>query len=172
MNGEIPLETVYGERLTKIRPTADEINELANEYRRTLALGAEKAVTTLRSAGVMMALVSGGIRQAIEPVALDLGFGRDRLFAVDLRWDAAGEYIGFDERSPLTRQRGKLEVVKALALASPSLAVGDGATDVVMREATDAFAAFTGFARRASVVQRADFVVESYDQLTRRVLSR
>jgi phosphoserine phosphatase len=170
MNGEITVESVYGERLAVIRPTARDIEDLAAEYRRTLAPDAPPVIARLRGAGVRVILVSGGIRRAIEPIASELGFERGDLFAVDLRFDDAGEYAGFDTRSPLARQRGKLDLVRSLTLPSPTLAVGDGVTDLEIREAVDAFAAFTGFVRRDNVVPRADFEIASYDELAKRVL--
>ena len=72
--------------------------------------------------------------------------------------------------SPLSTQHGKKDVVAALGLPRPSLAVGDGATDVAMRESTDAFAAFTGFVRRQPVVSAADYVVSSFSELMALVL--
>lgn len=55
--------------------------------------------------------------------------------------------------------------VEKLKLRTPSLAVGDGMTDCEMKPVVAKFAAYTGFTRRAPVVERADFVVESFDQL-------
>lgn len=173
MNGEIAVESAYGERLALIRPTAREIDELSAEYRRTLASDAPAVLSKFRAAAVRLILVSGGFRRAIEPVASQLGFARGDLFAVDLRWNRAGEYVGYDTRSPLAKSGGKLQVLQGLGdtLRSPRLAVGDGATDLEMREAVDAFAVFTGFVRRESVVSRADFVVASYEELAERVLT-
>jgi phosphoserine phosphatase len=170
MNGELPLEAVYGERLAVIRPTLRDIAALSQEYRRTLARGADDVLRRLREAGVEIVLVSGGIRRAIEPVAMELGFARDDVFAVELRWDVDGEYVGYDTESPLTRHTGKLDVVRSLRLESPTLAVGDGATDVEMRQAVDAFAAYAGFVKRNNVIARADFSVNSFQDLARRVL--
>lgn len=169
MNGELPLEAVYGERLGVIRPTLREIAALSQEYRRVLAPGALSAISRMRAAGVEVVLVSGGIRRAIEPLVIELGLARDDLFAVELRWDAAGDYTGFDTESPLTRQHGKLDVVRSLSLVAPTLAVGDGATDLAMREAVDAFAAYTQFVRRDRVEQSADFVLGSFEELARLV---
>ena len=39
-----------------------------------------------------------------------------------------------------------------------------------MKPVVDSFAAFTGFTRRAPVIERADFVVENFDQLRELVL--
>lgn len=170
MNGELALEAVYGERLAAIRPTLRDVAALSREYRRTLARGADVALEKLREAGVEIILVSGGIRRAIEPVAVELGFARDDLFAVELRWDVDGEYVGYDTESALTTHTGKLEVVRSLRLPAPRLAVGDGATDVEMRDAVEAFAAYTGFVKRNSVIANADFTVPSFADLVRRVM--
>jgi hypothetical protein len=57
-----------------------------------------------------------------------------------------------------------------MGLKGPILAVGDGITDVEIRPVVDGFAAFTGFTRREAVIQRADFVIENFDQLRQLVL--
>jgi phosphoserine phosphatase len=49
--------------------------------------------------------------------------------------------------------------------------VGDGATDLAMRDVVDAFVAFTGFVSRPNVVERADAVASSFADLERVVLS-
>jgi phosphoserine phosphatase len=175
MRGEVALESVYGERLTIVRPSATDVSALADEYRETLAPGAQAAIASMRAAGVRLILVSGGVRQAIAPLARALGFPDQDLFAVSISFDSAGVYAGFDKSSPLTTQRGKAEVLRRLLtegkLMRPVLAVGDGATDVPLREIADRFAAFTGFARRQSVVANADLELASFAELEKAVLS-
>ena len=174
MHGAIPLESVYGERLRLIRPTRDDLAALAGAYRASLADGAAGAIATMRAARVRIVLVSGGIREAILPVARELGFADDELVAVSVVCDGDGGYVGFDTVSPLVTQRGKVVVVRGLIeqkrLPRPVLAVGDGATDVAMRDAADAFAAYTGFASRQPVVDAADFTLGSFDEVARVVL--
>jgi phosphoserine phosphatase len=170
MDGAIPLDAVYGDRLAIIRPTSAEVADLAQAYFDALAPGARETIFRLRGEGVLLALVSGGIRQAIRPLARELGFSDGSLHAVSISFDDAGGFLGYDEKSPLATQHGKKHVAAMLELPRPSLAVGDGATDAAMREATDAFAAFTGFVRRNPVVQVADYVVESFRELTGLVL--
>jgi phosphoserine phosphatase len=174
MHGEIALDLVYGERLALVRPSAEDLAVLCKEYVRTLAPGAGDVISALRAAGVRIALVSGGIRQAIEPVARSLGVGDEELAAVRVELDERGAYRGFDTTSPLTTQSGKAAIVRTLLdlghLTRPVLAVGDGSTDVPMRTVADAFAAYVGFTLRASVVAEADLVVETFEELRRRVL--
>lgn len=168
MRGELPLDAVYGERMALVRPGREDLIALARAYADALAPDAVEAIAFLRRVGVRVALVSGGIRQAILPLARELGFAPDDVHAVDVVLDGGGAYWSYDAGSPLTRQDGKRDVVAAAlagGMARPALAVGDGSTDVAMREACDALAAFTGFARRDVVVRAADHEVASFEDL-------
>lgn len=170
MQGEIALESVYGHRMAMVRPSRTDLEALANAYCAAVAPNAAATLARLHEHGVQVALVSGGLRNAILPLAASLGVSSDMVHAVDVYLDDHGAYAGYDQRSPLTTQQGKLRVAQELSLPAPVLAVGDGATDVAMRPAVDAFAAFTGFVHRAPVVASADFVLHSFDELIQVVM--
>ena len=171
MRGEVALDAVYGERLTLVDPTRDDIDALAGVYVAALAPGAAGVLGALREAGRRIVLVSGGVRQAIVPMATSLGIPADDVHAVSVRFAADGRYAGHDTSSPLATAAGKWSLVTSLALPRRILAVGDGATDLAMRPAVDAFAAFTGFVRRDAIVNEADLVIDSFDQLLDLVLA-
>jgi phosphoserine phosphatase len=168
MRGLIPLESVYGARLAAIEPTRRDIDELSREYLARIAPGCVRVVSMLRAADVRVVLVSGGLRQAIEPLASHLGIADLR--AVDIRFGTDGTYAGFEETSPLTTSSGKAAVVTSLGLSRPILGVGDGSTDLAMKPVLDRFVAFTGFVARPTVIDGADAVVETFDQLLSLVL--
>jgi phosphoserine phosphatase len=170
MRGEIPLDAVYGERLALVRPTRDDVAALADAYAATLAPQAAYTLLRLRAAGKRLVLVSGGVREAIIPMAVRLGISERDVHAVSLHFYADGGYAGFDSASPLATATGKRIVADSLALPRRILAMGDGATDLAMRPAVDAFAAFTGFVRRDTVVDSADIVLDSFGQLVEIVL--
>jgi phosphoserine phosphatase len=171
MRGEIALDAVYGERLATVRPTRDDLDALAAEYVRTLAPGASVAIARMRASGRRVVLVSGGIRNAILPVARQLGIADADVHAVRVSVDEDGGYESYDVGSPMATAEGKRSVVQALGLPRRLLAVGDGATDLAIRPVADAFAAFTGFVRRDGVVASADTVLDSFDQLAELVLA-
>ena len=171
MRGAIALDAVYGERLAMVAPSRDDISALANAYIASLAPGVTAALARLRAEGRRVVLVSGGMREAIVPMARALGFDEHDVHAVSVHHDAGGCYVGFDATSPLATAHGKHDVARRLELPRRTIAVGDGATDLAMRPAVDAFAAFVGFARRDAVVAGADLVVESFDQLVELVLA-
>lgn len=170
MAGAIPIETVYGERMRVVRPTLLEIRELAAVYIDRVAARARETLAELRRHEVELVMVSGGLREAILPLAGELGVAAERLYAVSVFFGANGEYAGFEESSLLTRQSGKRLAVGGLNLKGPVLTVGDGMTDCEIRPVVDSFAAFTGFVRREPVVQRGDHVIENFDQLRDLVL--
>lgn len=159
MDGAVPLEEVYGRRLRIIRPTRAQVDAVTREYVRTLLPHARETVAALRWLGKTVRIISGGLRPAVVAVAKELGLTADDVAAVDISFDARGEYAGFETDSPLARGGGKAVVVQAWNLPRPSLLVGDGATDLEARPAVDAFAAFAGVVERAAVVAGADYVL-------------
>lgn len=171
MRGQIALDAVYGERLGLVRPDRASIDALANAYLASIAPGAAAAITRLQAEGRRVVLLSGGIREAILPIAGSLGIAPHDVYAVSIQFDEEGVFASYDVASPLATASGKRSVAESLELPRRVLALGDGATDLAMRPAVDAFAAFTGFVRRGPVVAQADFVLESFDQLVELVLA-
>ncbi|MGH7652674.1 MAG: HAD-IB family phosphatase [Gemmatimonadaceae bacterium] len=170
MAGRLPIEAVYGERMGIVRPTSKELEELGQVYLERVAARAEEILAEFRRSDIELVMVSGGLREAILPLANKLGIPDRRVYAVSVFFDANGGYAGFDEDSPFTQQGGKRSAVVAMGLAGPVLAVGDGMTDCEMKPVVDSFAAFTGFQRRDAVVERADYIIENFDQLRDLVL--
>lgn len=166
MQGAQPLESVYGTRLAVIAPTRADIAALSEAYKLALSPGAADVITAGRAAGLRWILVSGGLRAAILPVATALGIPPADVHAVEISFDAEGQYVGFDAQSPLTRRGGKPELVRGLAgLARPMLAVGDGATDAELASVADAFWCFTGVVERPNVSAAASHRVASFAEL-------
>ncbi len=170
MRGEIGLGEVYSQRLELVMPTREEVRELAAAYVESVQVGAGEIISSLRSAGLRVVLVTAGLREAILPLAVALGLAGNDVHAVRLYFGQRGKYAGFDTASPLTRSAGKVAIVRGLALEKPILAVGDGITDLELRTsrppAVDAFVAYTGVVKRAEVTRAADFVINRFDELT------
>ncbi|MGH7553843.1 MAG: HAD-IB family phosphatase [Longimicrobiales bacterium] len=161
MGGSIPFEDVYGRRLALVRPTRARVEALAYEYAGALAADARDVLAALRAEGITIGLVSGGLRPAVEGLARELGIDTQNVAAVDIYFDAAGNYAGFDAGSPLWRSGGKAELLGSWRdrLRAPVMLVGDGVTDLEARPVIDVFIAFTGFVERPAVVTGADIVV-------------
>ncbi len=70
MQGEMPIEAVYGQRMQKVRPNKVEIEQLGREYVERIAPRAREALAELRTRGIELAMVSGGLREAILPASM------------------------------------------------------------------------------------------------------
>lgn len=171
MSGRRALGEVYAARLEMVRPTRLEIQGLADAYVEAAAADAPEVVRRLITAGVRVILVTGGVREAVQPLAERLGIPAHDVHAVPLEFDPDGAYVSFDNAALTAAEQGKRLVVERLSLEPPVLAVGDGVTDAEVRPVVDAFAAYVGFVRRPEVVERADFVLESFRDLEDLVLS-
>ena len=162
MSGAVPLEQVYGRRLDLIQPTPADLERVGRQYVAERVPGVENTIAKLRREGVAVRVISGGLRQAVLVLTRFLGLPDQDVAAVEVRFDAAGRYQGYDEDSPLARAGGKEEVLRTWGRETPgpTMLVGDGATDLEAKDAVDLFVAYTGVVSRPAVVAGADVVLD------------
>ncbi len=164
MAGTIPLDAVYAERLSMIRPDRASIDWLARRYVEEMVPGARETITALTRAGTSVHIVSGGLRPALESLACELAVPASNVHAVDVFFEGNGTYRDFDHRSPLSHPDGKAVVCRSLARRNASIAlVGDGATDLAARASGVFVVGFGGVRRRDALVRGADIFIDSPD---------
>jgi len=166
MEGRIRVEDVFGLRLDIIRPGRVETEAVAKRYIDEIEPTARATVRELAGRGWTPLILSGGFRQAIRPLAADLGI--ERIEAVDLRFDGQGAYAGFDTAYPTTRSGGKPEVIRRLkAELRPSriVMVGDGVSDLEAKGEVDLFVGFGRYSVRERVQREAGAFIRSLDEL-------
>lgn len=163
MRGDVPLETVYGRRLDLIRPTRTAVDALVQRYVDGLVEDAAAVIAALRSVGLEVRIISGGLLPAVAGLARHLDVPESAVSAVDIRFDADGAYAGYDEAAPAARAGGKAEVIRGWRerLTGPVMLVGDGATDLEARDDVDLFAAYAGVIDRPEVTAAAAVVIRS-----------
>lgn len=161
MNGEIPLDEVYGRRLDVIRPSRADVDALGARYVASMTDGAEETIATLQRAGADVHLVTAGIAQAIAPLAEKLNIAPRAVHAVALQFDDDGSYRDFDRRSFLTRNGGKELVVHAILARAKgrSAFIGDGVSDLETKPVVSLFIGFGGVHTRARVKENAEVYV-------------
>lgn len=152
MRGELPFEAALTERLALLAGLAESDLQRVFDERITLMPGARTLIATMRAAGALTALVSGGFSFFTSRVAATVGFDVNRantLEVVDGR--LTGRVVG-----PILGREAKLaalehyRVERGLAAAA-TMAVGDGANDLAMIKA-----AGLGVAYRAKPVVAAE----------------
>jgi phosphoserine phosphatase len=157
MNGIVPLEAVYGRRISLIRPDQYSINWLADFYIAEIVEGVKDVFAALLAQDKTVHIISGGLRQAILPLADHLGLPESHVHAVDIYFKEDGSYLNYDLNSPLAKTGGKAVVVGTLKGQGSLVMVGDGKTDMEAKEAGAYVLGFGGVVDRAIVRELADF---------------
>lgn len=157
MNGEVPLEAVYERRLSLIRPDQDSIDWLAGLYIAEIVEGVKEVFTALLAQDKTVHIISGGLRQAILPLAFHLGLPESHVHAVDIYFNEDGSYRNFDLNSPLARTGGKAVVTGKLKAQGSLVMIGDGKTDLEAKQSGAYVLGFGGVADRAIVRESADY---------------
>jgi HAD superfamily phosphoserine phosphatase-like hydrolase len=146
MEGTIPFRESMEKRLSIARPSRTEVEALGREALGWLTPGMEGVPGAVDAD---LWLVSGGLTEALLPVAARLGIPRERILATEARWSPEGELLGIEALDKPEQIRRHVA-----RMPRPRVLVGDGMTDYEpFREGlVDRFIAFTGNIRRASVI--------------------
>ncbi|MDO9212474.1 MAG: HAD-IB family phosphatase [Methylococcales bacterium] len=159
MNGIVPLEAVYEQRLSLIRPDQASIDWVADLYISEIVDGVQAVFSTLLAQGKEVHIISGGLRQAILPLAARLQLPESHVHAVDVYFNADGSYKGYEQTSPLARNGGKADIVSTLKGERSLVVVGDGKTDMEAKQAGAFVIGFGGVVDRAIVRELADIYI-------------
>ncbi len=97
-----------------------------------------------------------------------LGIPRQKVFANAFTYSNDGIVTGLDATRLTAQNRGKVKQIEALALTAPIIMVGDGFSDYEVKKygAADVFIAYTEHAQRQNVVAHANYVANSFDDIT------
>jgi phosphoserine phosphatase len=166
MEGRIAIEEVFERRLAIIQPSRADVATVGRRYVEQMEPTAKATVGQLKAAGWTPLILSGGFRQVIAPLAAELGI--ERVDAVDLFFDAAGNYAGYDEGFPSTRSGGKpvciVDLKRELAPARIVM-VGDGVSDLETLPVVDLFVGFGRYVERPKVRSGAPAFIRSLAEL-------
>lgn len=162
MNGEVPVEEVFGKRLELIRPDRGICDTIARRYIDTMTDGSRELIQHIKERGWRPVILSGGFAPLIEPLAEELGV--EHVEAVPLYLDEEGRYLGFGEDYPTTRDGGKPEIIrewKQALLPRRTIMVGDGNSDLESSAECDLFVGYGGVVAREKVKEGADVWITS-----------
>ncbi len=179
MEGDVPLEAVYGHRLGTVNPTLEQVRKIAARYRETVIPDARQVIRALQEAGTAVFIVSGGLIEPVREFGVWLGIPRDHIYAVNMEydqlagqwwryWELPGEqnpqanYLAV-ESNPLTGTRGKNQVIARIREENPGrvLMIGDGLSDLEVAVEVDLFVGFGGAVYRPRVAEAAPVYIHT-----------
>lgn len=171
MDGQIPLEEVYGRRLSILNPTQDDIRALRSSYKASVVPDALGVIAALEHLEAETWVISGGLLEPVAEFATWLGIPPDRVRAVHTHfdpldgewWDGSSQprYVAHD-KGHLTTTSGKADVIRAsVKTEGRRMLVGDGVSDLAASCEVDLFVAYAGVVSRPAVVDEARAVITS-----------
>jgi D-3-phosphoglycerate dehydrogenase len=167
MAGALSADESLSRRLGVLEADRTMVHEVAEAISRTLSPSVTRNLDFFRRRLPWIHVVSGGFEELIVPTLDRLGIPPSHLQAHRFRWDADGRIAGLDPTTVMATG-GKPAVLERIRdEGTPVWMVGDGATDLEVREMglADRFIAFTENRYRDPVVAKADHVASSMDDL-------
>ncbi len=169
MAGSMPFDASLTARLALLEGIAHRrhIDELNGQLAGNLSPSAEATSDWFTANASDIYVISGGFEEIIIPTVAPLGIWATHVYANRFLFDEDGYIVGHDTGRLTAQAGGKAAQAAKLQIAGRKVAVGDGYTDLEIREqgAADEFWAFIETVERPSVVARADRVIGDFAEL-------
>lgn len=173
MRGELAFEPALRERVGLLKGVAADVVDKIIAERITLTPGGRTLIQTMRAHGGYCALVSGGFTVFTSRIAAMIGFDENRANILETAMVAGREVLAGTVREPILGQDAKRDSLHELAAMrglplGATLAVGDGANDLVMIRDAGLGVAFRAkpkvAAEAAARIEHADLTALLYAQ--------
>ena len=170
MSGEIGFAQALTRRVELLAPRREHLAPLVERLRSEVSASIRRNREFFERNAGRIFVVTGGFHDFVDAVVGEYGIAPDHVLANRLLFDAEGVVTGVDGSNPLSRDGGKVVAVRGLALTGEVVMVGDGWTDFEVRQAGAAtrFHAFTENVARQRVIDAADVVSSSWDEVLHR----
>ncbi|XP_077863616.1 phosphoserine phosphatase-like [Saccoglossus kowalevskii] len=169
MDGAITYRETLDARLQILYPSRQQIESFIKEHPPRFTSGVKELIQILHDKRIDVYLVSGGLYSIIQPMAKILNIPIKNIYCNKLKFYFDGEYAGFDDDQPTSREGGKPEVVGLLKKKygyKNLVMIGDGATDLEACPPADAFIGFGGNQIRPKVREQAKWFATNFAELT------
>lgn len=155
-------QAIYQKRLELVRPTKAQLDALGLAYYDHRIPDAVQVINILNRLNKIVYMVSAGLYPAVAKYGELLKIPRDNIFAVDVQFDADGNYRDFDRASPLVDRQGKREIVKQIQKKHQRIVyVGDGLNDLAVYDLVTRFIGFGGQFYRENIAEKCEFYIKT-----------
>ena len=166
MDGKISFSESLERRIKLINSSREDIRSTLEVLENRITNSFLKNKKFLKTNSDKIFIISSGFHELIDPIVLKFGIKKEHIFANNFLFKGKN-IVGFDRNNPLSKSKGKVEIIKRLNLKGKVLVIGDGYTDYEIKKEgyADSFFLFTENIKRDSIVKSADYLLKSLDQL-------
>lgn len=166
MEGRIAFGASLEERLKLLSANKDHVKKTAAILKKHITPSVARNAEFFKTHNDSIYIISGGFKEFVMPFAEQFGIHEDHIFANTFLYDKSGNITGVDKTNPMSRDQGKVNVVKSLNLEGDKYMIGDGYTDYQLKEQglVKKFVAFIENIERQTVSEKADDIAPTFDE--------
>ncbi len=167
MEGKLSLKESLTKRIELLQANRDHLGAVIEALRHKVSNSVIRNRSFFKQHADDIYIISNGFKEIIIPIVQEYGIKPEHVLANTFRFDHNGKIIGFDEKDELCENKGKVLKIKSLNLKGEVIMIGDGYTDyeTLQGGAATKFYAFTENVSRAIVVEKADRLAPSLDEI-------
>ena len=166
MNGEITFENSLNQRLSLLKINKNHIKALSLEVSKNFDDTFINNLVFFESIIDNVYIVSSGFKEVIEFAFKSISNKRWNIFANDLDY-RNNHLVTINKSNPLSKNLGKVKLIKSMNLSGNVIVVGDGYTDYEIRKHNQAniFLCYIRNINRKKVSKYADILCYDFNQV-------
>jgi D-3-phosphoglycerate dehydrogenase len=166
MEGKLSFSQSLEGRVKLLEANREHLKQLVSHLKKKVSTSFSRNTIFFKNHQDEVLIVSGGFKEFITPVVTEYHIKKENIYANTFVFDEEGNIIGYDRENPLSKEGGKVILLKELALQGDIYGIGDGYSDFQLKESglIKKFFAFTENIERKSVAERADHITPSFDE--------
>jgi D-3-phosphoglycerate dehydrogenase len=167
MEGKMDFSESLSSRIALLNASKQHFKPLIEEIRGDISPSFSRNRNFFINYSDQIYIISNGFREIIVPVVRDFGIPEKNVFANTFTYSSDGKITGFDRNNILSKDNGKVDLLKSLNLKGDIYVIGDGYSDYQIKKAglANTFYAFTENVERNSIVEKADHIAPSLDEI-------
>ncbi len=167
VDGDITFTESLEKRLKILNAHKDHLDALVRRLSRKISPSITRNKEFFREFADDIYIVSCGFKEFIDPIMAKYKIPSERIFANTFVYGRGGKITGFDRDNDLSKPDGKIDQLKKMDLPGEIHMIGDGFSDYQTRAAgiADKFYAFTENVERENILDKADHVAPSLDEI-------
>ena len=168
MDGTIGFQEALSKRIELLKISKNDINSTTTLINKSITNSFLKNKKIFKENSNNCYVVSGGFKEIIEPIASNLGFKKENIFANTFNFKK-NIVNGIDKKNLLSNDKGKVEILKNYININGknTIIIGDGFTDYEIKKYNEAkyFIQFIENINRKSLNSKADLIASNFDQI-------
>ena len=165
MNGEISFQKSLTERIKFLNTNKNDLDIVIDVLNQNITDSFQKNKKFIQQNNEKIFIVSGGFFELIYPIVSKFGIKKKNIFANKFIYDKNDKIVGVDKNNPLSKNNGKVKIIKSLNLDGNAIVIGDGYTDYEIKKYgyANKFYLFIEKIKRKKILDKGDFLLKSLD---------